>query len=102
LPRKTPSENLNKTAQPLRCALFDGVETRLICVKTPAPQAKISNSIGYIWIRLGSFVYFLLNPDGSDRAPNLAEWQALLNNGNFAGPRDKTPTPPNTTTSQLI
>ncbi len=28
-----------------------------------------------------------------ERAPNLEEWQALLNNGNFAGPRDKVPTP---------
>jgi hypothetical protein len=42
------------------------------------------------------------NPDGSDRAPNLTEWQALLNNGNFAGPRDKIPTPPNATGGQLI
>lgn len=42
------------------------------------------------------------NPDGSDRAPTLAEWQDLLNTGNFAGPRDKTPTPPNATSGQLI
>jgi hypothetical protein len=42
------------------------------------------------------------NPDGSDRAPTLAEWQALLDNGNFAGPRDKTPTPPDATSGSLI
>ncbi|BAY20438.1 hypothetical protein NIES2100_01790 [Calothrix sp. NIES-2100] len=42
------------------------------------------------------------NPDGSDRPPTLAEWQSLLNNGNFAGPRDKTPTPPNATGGALI
>ncbi|MDZ8052872.1 MAG: DUF3370 domain-containing protein [Aulosira sp. ZfuVER01] len=42
------------------------------------------------------------NTDGSDRAPTLAEWQALLNTGNFAGPRDKTPTPPNATGGALI
>jgi hypothetical protein len=42
------------------------------------------------------------NGDGSDRAPTQAEWQALLNNGNFAGPRDKTPTPPNATSGALI
>ncbi|WP_414753822.1 DUF3370 domain-containing protein [Anabaena sp. CCY 9910] len=42
------------------------------------------------------------NTDGSDRAPTMAEWQALLNNGNFAGPRDKTPTPPNATSGALI
>ncbi|MBD2296124.1 DUF3370 domain-containing protein [Anabaena sphaerica FACHB-251] len=33
------------------------------------------------------------NADGSERAPNLAEWQNLLNNGELSTPRDKTPTP---------
>jgi hypothetical protein len=42
------------------------------------------------------------NPDGSDRAPTLAEWQTLLNTGNLAGPRDKAPTPPEQTSGQLI
>ncbi|MBU7581817.1 MAG: DUF3370 domain-containing protein [Nostoc sp. TH1S01] len=42
------------------------------------------------------------NSDGSDRAPTLSEWQTLLNNGSFAGPRDKTPTPPNATGGSLI
>ena len=36
------------------------------------------------------------NSDGSERAPNLQEWQNLLQRGGLAGPRDKTPTPPNT------
>ncbi|MFN6540230.1 MAG: DUF3370 domain-containing protein [Nostoc sp. EkiNYC01] len=42
------------------------------------------------------------NSDNSDRAPTLTEWQALLDTGNFAGPRDKTPTPPNATSGALI
>ncbi len=42
------------------------------------------------------------NPDGSDRPPTLAEWQALLNTGNLAGPRDKAPSPPEQTSGQLI
>lgn len=42
------------------------------------------------------------NPDGSDRAPTLAEWQDLLQTGGLAGPRDKTPTPPAQTTGQFI
>lgn len=33
------------------------------------------------------------NADGSERAPNVEEWQNLLNNSDVAGPRDKTPTP---------
>ncbi|MBD2412999.1 hypothetical protein FACHB389_28405 [Nostoc calcicola FACHB-389] len=42
------------------------------------------------------------NSDNSDRQPTLTEWQALLDTGNFAGPRDKTPTPPNATSGALI
>ncbi|MBD2439639.1 DUF3370 domain-containing protein [Nostoc sp. FACHB-110] len=33
------------------------------------------------------------NPDGSERAPTLEEWQNLLDNGELSTPRDKTPTP---------
>lgn len=42
------------------------------------------------------------NANGRDRAPTLAEWQALLNNGNLSGPRDKAPTPPDQIGGQLI
>lgn len=47
-------------------------------------------------------MYAKKNADGSDRAPNLGEWQALLNDGNFAGPRDKIPTLPDATGGKLI
>lgn len=33
------------------------------------------------------------NADGSERSPNLAEWQNLLDNGDLSTPRDKVPTP---------
>lgn len=37
-------------------------------------------------------------PEGSEeRAPNLDEWKTLLKDGDFAGPRDKAPTPPGET-----
>jgi hypothetical protein len=58
------------------------------------------------------------NPDNSDtpplsskdrplqananRPPNLKEWQALLETGNFASPRDKVPTPPDASGGKLI
>ncbi|HEY9636591.1 MAG TPA: DUF3370 domain-containing protein [Coleofasciculaceae cyanobacterium] len=42
------------------------------------------------------------NPDGSERAPTLEEWQTLLNSGSLAGPRDKVPTPPEQIGGQLI
>jgi hypothetical protein len=32
--------------------------------------------------------------DGDDVAPTLSDWETILRNGNLAGPRDKTPTPP--------
>ncbi|NES98062.1 MAG: DUF3370 domain-containing protein [Desertifilum sp. SIO1I2] len=40
-----------------------------------------------------------LNPDGSERAPNLAEWQQILTQGELVTPRDRTPTPPDATGS---
>ena len=42
------------------------------------------------------------NSDGSDRAPTLEEWQNLLDKGNLATPRDKTPTPVEQIGGQLI
>ncbi|MFN6463030.1 MAG: DUF3370 domain-containing protein [Nostoc sp. DedVER02] len=35
------------------------------------------------------------NTDGSERAPTLEEWENLLENGDFAGPREPAPSPPN-------
>lgn len=35
-----------------------------------------------------------INPDGGERAPVLEEWQQLLDNGNFAGPREPAPSAP--------
>ena len=34
-----------------------------------------------------------LNADGSEREPTLSDWIEMLENGGFAGPRDRTPTP---------
>jgi hypothetical protein len=42
------------------------------------------------------------NPDCSERAPTLAEWQRLLETGNVAGPRDRTPTPPEQANGPII
>jgi hypothetical protein len=39
-------------------------------------------------------MYAPSTPDGGERVPTLAEWQALLTNGGLAGPRDRPPTPP--------
>ncbi|MEH2069000.1 MAG: DUF3370 domain-containing protein [Nostoc sp.] len=43
-----------------------------------------------------------VNPDGSERAPTLEEWENLLDNGGLAGPRDKTPTPLEETNKPII
>jgi hypothetical protein len=47
-------------------------------------------------------MYARLNPDGTYRPPTLAEWQQLLDTGDLAGPRDRTPTPPNQTTGKVV
>lgn len=47
-------------------------------------------------------LYARLNPDGSERAPSLEEWKALLQTGKLAGPRDKVPTPLNQTKGKVV
>ncbi|MEH2202158.1 DUF3370 domain-containing protein [Nostoc sp.] len=39
------------------------------------------------------------NPDATERAPTLKEWESLLENGDFAGPREPAPSPPNNLTA---
>jgi hypothetical protein len=43
-----------------------------------------------------------LDADGNERAPTLEEWQTLLETGDLAGPRDRTPTPPEQAKGQII
>lgn len=50
------------------------------------------NSSGRVYVA-NLAMFAPLNPDGSERAPTLQEWQRLLTNGGLAGPRDKRPTP---------
>jgi len=42
------------------------------------------------------------NPDGSERAPTLEEWQTLLAAGGLAGPREVAPSPPDKPTGPEI
>ncbi|BAU13119.1 hypothetical protein LEP3755_36560 [Leptolyngbya sp. NIES-3755] len=42
------------------------------------------------------------NPDGTEREPNLQEWETLLQTADVSGPRDKTPTPIEQTQGALI
>lgn len=46
--------------------------------------------------------YAPVEPEGQERAPTVEEWQQLLDNGKLATPRDRTPTPPNTSKGQII
>jgi hypothetical protein len=47
-------------------------------------------------------MYARQNSDGTERAPTLQEWQALLDKGDLAAPRDRAPTPPQQTTGSMI
>lgn len=40
--------------------------------------------------------------NGTERAPTLEEWETLLQNGELAGPRDRTPTPLDSNEGQVI
>ncbi len=51
-------------------------------------------------VYVASLAMFAKQP--SDPAPNLAQWQQLLIIGSLSSPRDKTPTPPEQTSGQLI
>jgi hypothetical protein len=42
-------------------------------------------------------LYARLNADGTERVPNLAEWEDILKKGKLAKPRDVIPTPPDLT-----
>jgi hypothetical protein len=42
-------------------------------------------------------LYARLNADGTERAPNLEEWENILKKGELAKPRDVVPTPPDLT-----
>ena len=54
-------------------------------------------------VYLASLAMFArLNSDGSERAPTLAEWEQLLVESDVAGPRDRTPTPPNQISGNII
>ena len=46
--------------------------------------------------------YAPLDSNGNERAPTLEEWQQILEKGELSGPRDRTPTPPEATTNQII
>lgn len=44
-------------------------------------------------------MYARTNPDGTERAPSLEEWQGMLYHGRLVSPRDIAPTPPTQTSS---
>ena len=78
-----------------------------IPVKTLDPPINGRSTSMRLWssgpIHAASLAMFApKNSDGSERAPTLDEWQTLLENGDLAGPRDRTPTPPEQTTGQII
>ncbi|MDX1978548.1 MAG: DUF3370 domain-containing protein [Pseudanabaenaceae cyanobacterium bins.68] len=78
--------------------------TRLL-FSLPIPVAQLNPPLngrsGLLRLRSSGKVYVAhlamyakTNPDGSERSPTLAEWQALLVEGNLAGPRESPPSPP--------
>ncbi|WP_341531232.1 DUF3370 domain-containing protein [Nostoc sp. UHCC 0302] len=78
-----------------------------IPVKGLIPPLNGRSSLIRLWsngnVYAASLAMFArVNPDGSERAPNLEEWQNLLNNGDLSGPRDKVPTPLEDTSKPIV
>lgn len=46
--------------------------------------------------------YAPVDAQGNERPPTMQEWQEILNKGELAGPRDRTPTPPDAVNSPII
>lgn len=46
-------------------------------------------------------MYAPIGTNGKEQPPTLAQWQQLLVTGSLAGPRDRTPTPPEQTTNKI-
>ncbi len=78
-----------------------------IPVKTLEPPLNGRSSLIRLWssgpVYVASLARFAPTEDsGQERAPTVEEWQAIADNGDLAGPRDKTPTPPEQTTGRII
>jgi len=76
---------------------------RPIPVRSLTPPLNGRSTLMRLWssgpVYAASLAKFAkLNPAGSERAPDLEEWVALLNTGGRAGPRDVVASPPNQTT----
>jgi hypothetical protein len=87
-------------------------QTRLL-LNLPIPVAELDpplngrstlmrlNSSGEVY--MASLAMFA-PPDkmGGERPPTIREWEQLLTQGNLAGPRDRAPTPPDSTDSTFL
>ncbi len=82
--------------------LNPGESRMLLNLPIPAGLVAPSSNARSTLIRLNSSgevhlasmaMYAPRNPDGSERSPNLEDWQKFLTEANLAGPRDRIPTP---------
>lgn len=82
----------------LQTGASSGSSTNTLPTRT-TPLTNGRTALMYLWSSDSVYVaslamYARLNPNGSERAPTLAEWLLLLRNSRLAGPRDISPTPP--------
>lgn len=78
-----------------------------IPVKTLEPPINGRSSLLRLWssgpVYLASLAKFApQDGDGTERAPTVKEWEELVTRGELAGPRDRTPTPPDQVKGSVI
>ncbi|MGK7925646.1 MAG: DUF3370 domain-containing protein [Spirulina sp.] len=87
-------------------------ESRML-VNLPIPvkdfDPPINGRSTYMRLRSNDRVYLASlamfapqDENGKERAPTLSEWETLLQAGNFAKPRDRAPTPPDSDASSFL
>jgi len=94
--------NQRQSGWPAQLVLPPGASRMLMNLPIPVRtlEPPINGRSTLIRVRTSGPVYaaslakFAPSTAAGERAPTLEEWEALVRNGNLAGPRDKVPTPP--------
>lgn len=107
LPKSNPRAAALRAQQELRVNEQGYVDSKAPLIADVSPFGAVSSSNGRTTLMyLDSdgplylahmAMYARTNPDGTERAPTLEEWQGMLYHGRLVSPRDITPTPPTQT-----
>lgn len=105
LPTQFPNAVLNRARAEFILNADATVGSSLPLIPDPSPFGEVSSSNGrstLMYLESSGPIYLAqmsmfarLNEQGTERAPTLEEWWAMLHRGQLVTPRDIPPTPPN-------